>query len=152
MFKNPFESLSKEKNWGGVMIFGAFLIVLGIWTTFKDRLVVEEKDDEDRRIELAKVHQYYQGKIDTLIKQKDEIAIRANARIEKADAKTDSVIKVQVQEKSELIALFTAKFGPLESSVANNRRRTSTLEKQVDSASNLVNNMKEDATKEQRND
>lgn len=152
MFKNPFEDLSKEKNWGGVMIFGAFLIVIGIWTTFKDQLVIGQSDEKSRRAEVDSLHRYYQGKLDAQNLKIEAVTTQANARVDRANARTDSVIKVQIQEKSDLIALFTAKFGPVESLVENNRRKTRNLEKKVDNAATLANDIKQEAKKERPNE
>lgn len=138
MLNNPFKSLTDEKRWGGVVVFAAFLIVTGLWLTFKDLLVKGNADEK-----------YWRMKFDSLsanCQQEKMIVIRdANVRIDRANARTDSVIRVQVQEKTELIALFTEKFGPVQRLSETDRQKTRNLEKKLEKAGSVVREIKDAA-------
>jgi hypothetical protein len=145
MLENPLKDPVEKKNWVGVIVMGAFMIVMAVWGLFKDQLIFGRGTDKEHNQEITNLHKYYQGKIDTLNLRNEATIVQANRKVDRANARTDSVIKVQIQEKSDLIALFTSKFDPVQALVEANRRKTRTLDKKVESASNIVKDMKVDA-------
>lgn len=147
MLDNPLKDPVEKKNWVGVVVMGAFLVCMAVWGVFRDQLKFDRSSDKENRAEIAQLHKYYQRKIDSLNLRNENNINAANKRIDRANARTDSVIAVQVKEKSELIALFTSKLGPVQTSVEVSRRKTRTLEQKVDNANNLVQEIKADAKK-----